>query len=138
MSETRAHVRLALALAALLLVGAACGDGSEAPPADGEQTPVATGATGPTGGDDEGSGAATVQANNFSFDPSELEVPAGTEIEVRNGNANTPHTFTISDTQIDVELGGLGSEIVVLDLDPGTYDFLCRFHPQMTGTITVT
>ena len=22
-------------------------------------------------------------------------------------------------------------------LEPGTYDFFCRFHPSMTGTITV-
>lgn len=141
MSEERAHVRLILALSALLLVGAACGGDSEAPP-EGE-TPIATGATGATGaieptGPTGDGGAVTVQANNFSFDPSELEVASGTTIEVRNGNASTPHTFTVLDTDIDVELGGLESETVAIDLDPGTYDFKCRFHPQMTGTLTVT
>lgn len=141
MSEERAHVRLILAFSVLLLVGAACGGDSEAPP-EGE-SPITTGATGPTGATEPtgptGDGAAvTVQANNFSFDPSELEVASGTAIEVRNGNANTPHTFTVIDTEIDLELGGLESGTVTVDLDPGTYDFECRFHPQMTGTLTVT
>lgn len=144
MSEERAHVRLILALSALMLVGAACGGDSEAPP-EGETAVEngATGVTGPTGtteptGPTGDGGAVTVQANNFSFDPSELEVSSGTTIEVRNGNANTPHTFTVIGTDIDVELGGLESGTTTIDLDPGTYDFECRFHPQMTGTLTVT
>jgi plastocyanin len=32
------------------------------------------------------------------------------------------------------------SQDVVIDLQPGTYDFFCRFHKTlgMTGTLTVT
>ena len=31
----------------------------------------------------------------------------------------------------------MDSEDVTIDLDPGSYDFICRFHAQMTGTLTV-
>jgi len=143
MENARPHVRMIVALAALLLVAAACGGedeggGTTGPTAETAATgPTApTGATGETG--DGGGAAATVQANNFSFDPSELEVASGSELEVRNGHASTPHTFTVQDTDLDVELGGGESEVVTIDLEPGTYGFVCRFHPQMTGTLTVT
>jgi plastocyanin len=97
-----------------------------------------TGATGDSGDDAAASGAPVVQANNFSFDPSELEVASGSTITLKNGNANTPHTFTVEDTDIDVELAPLGTDEVKVTVDPGTYDFVCRFHGDMTGTLTVT
>ena len=91
-------------------------------------------------GDGEGATAATVTTNNFSFDPAEFEVASGSEITVKNGNANTPHTFTIPGTDVDAEVGPLESEDATIDLDPGTYDFICKFHEAqgMVGTLTVT
>lgn len=91
---------------------------------------AATASTGPAG--------PSVEANNFLFDPSELEVGSGDILTVRNANARTPHTFTVEGTDIDVELAPLSSEEVEVSLDPGTYDFHCRFHAEMTGTLTVT
>jgi plastocyanin len=156
---TTVRIRLVIVAATLALLAAACGSEEPSETAAGDTatgpTEAATGATatGPTGEDtgggygmgdggggdgDGGSAAASVQANNFSFDPGELEVASGDELEVRNGNANTPHTFTVDGTDVDVELTPLGSETVEIDLDPGEYEFLCRFHPQMTGTLTVT
>lgn len=36
-----------------------------------------------------------------------------------------------------VNNGGESAEVTI-DLEPGTYDFECRFHPsQMQGTLTV-
>jgi plastocyanin len=104
-----------------------------------------TGATGETG-DDHGMGSdegeaedgPTVQANNFAFDPTEASVESGEDLYLKNGNANTPHTFTVEGTDIDVELAPLASDEVKVDLDPGTYEFHCRFHAEMTGTLTVT
>jgi plastocyanin len=104
-----------------------------------------TGATGETS-DDHGMGSdegeaedgPTVQANNFAFDPTEPSVESGEDLYLRNGNANTPHTFTVEGTDIDVELAPLASDEIKVDLDPGTYEFHCRFHAQMTGTLTVT
>jgi len=133
----RPHVRSVLAVVALLLLGAACTSGSNGEAADGAPSPVATGPTGVTG-EDGGAAASAVRAVNFAFEPSELEVAAGDTLEVRNAASTTPHTFTVLDTDIDVELGGMGSETITVDLDPGTYAFECRFHPQMTGTLTVT
>lgn len=133
----RPHVRTVLAIAALLLLGAACTSDSNGETDDGGQPPAATGPTAATG-DDGGSAATSVRAVNFAFDPDELEVASGTELEVRNAAASTPHTFTVEDTPIDVELGGNESQTVTIDLDPGSYGFVCRFHPQMTGTLNVT
>ena len=91
-------------------------------------------------GDDKGATAATVTTNNFSFDPGEFEIAGGSEITVKNGNANTPHTFTVSGTDVNVEVGPLESEDALIDLKPGTYDFFCSFHraQNMVGTLTVT
>jgi hypothetical protein len=52
----------------------------------------------------------------------------------------TPHTFTVQGTKIDVTNDGGASQDVTIDLKPGTYPFLCRFHQSlgMTGTLVVT
>ncbi len=138
----------------LLLAAAACGGGGDNDAA-GRGTSAATGATAATGddtgryggGEDEGGGgedeggdggASTVQANNFAFDPAELEIASGENLTLKNGNANTPHTFTIDGSDVDVELAPLAEEEATIDLEPGTYDFFCRLHPQMEGTLTVT
>jgi plastocyanin len=95
-------------------------------------------------GDDDGSdgggdggGDADLSIDNFAFSPDAIEVAPGTEIVVENANGSTPHTFTVEGTDVDLELGPGDVEDVAIDLDPGTYDFRCRFHPQMTGTLTV-
>lgn len=153
MTEIRMRSRAMIALAALLLLGAACGSdggtgggaygGGGASPTTGGASPTAGGGAAGGGEDDGGGGgsgsaAATVQVNNFLFAPSDIEVAAGAEIEVKNGNANTPHTFTVEGTDIDLELSPMDSEDVTIDLDPGSYDVICRFHGQMTATLTVT
>src|SRR5687768_9513922 len=138
MTGTRMRSHAMIALAALLLIGAACGsddDTGGTPTGGGGASPT----TGGAGEDDgaSGSAAVTVQVNNFLFAPSDIEVAAGSEIEVKNGNANTPHTFTVEGTHVDVELSPMDSEDVTIDLDPGSYDVICRFHGQMTATLTV-
>jgi plastocyanin len=167
MTRSRLRFRLVAALLVALPLVAACAndDGSEAS-GGGETGPAvsaptgatATGSTGATGddgkdtpgygdtdggeddpeGEDDAGGQVTLQANNFAFDPAELRVKSGKEINVKNGNANTPHTFTVEGTDIDLELSPLDVEDVEIDLDPGEYGFLCRFHDGMTGTLTVT
>ena len=156
MTESRMRSRAMIALAALLLLGAACGSdggggasptaggGGASPTADGGgASPTAGGGggggDGGGGGGDGGGGSAavTVQVNNFLFAPSNIEVAAGSEIEVKNGNANTPHTFTVEGTDIDLELSPTDSEDVTIDVNPGSYDVICRFHGQMTATLTV-
>lgn len=113
-------------LAAWAVLAAACGadegSGAGVPPAAG------------------GTGAPTVQMNNFSYAPARIAVPRGSAIEVRNGNAATAHTFTVAGTAIDVEVAPLASAEVAIDLPPGRYRVACRFHAAqgMEGTLVVT
>lgn len=150
MAQTHFRSRAVAAFAVLFLLGA-CGTenggdagadaGAGGAYGGGGATATPSGAAGGSGGEDDGgsgSAAATVQVNNFLFAPSDIEVAAGSEIEVKNGNANTPHTFTVEGTEIDLELSPMDSEDVTIELDPGSYDVICRFHGQMTATLTVT
>ena len=148
MTQTPTRSRALIAFAVLFTLGTACGTengggsggaGAGGAYGGGGATSTPSGAGG--GGEDDGGGgeeAATVQVNNFLFAPSDIEVAAGSEIEVKNGNANTPHTFTVEGTNIDLELSPMDSEDVTIDLDPGSYDVICRFHGQMTASLTVT
>lgn len=80
---------------------------------------------------------ATVTASNFAFSPSELSIDAGTDITFTNDDT-TAHTFTVDDTDVDVEVQpGESASVPTGELDSGDYSFHCRFHSQMTGTLTV-
>jgi plastocyanin len=148
---------------ALALLGAACADsGSEGGGADAgsggdSASPAATGsggsgggggygsgygggtATGSSGSGDAGSSVLTLTQVNYQFSPAKITVKQGDTITVSDTNPRTPHTFTVSGTDIDVANEPMGSQDVTIDLEPGTYDFLCRFHEAqgMTGTLTV-
>jgi plastocyanin len=73
------------------------------------------------------------------FAPKTLTVNKGTTITVANVGS-TAHTFTVTDQNIDVENQQGQSQQVAIDLAPGTYPFICRFHVSegMTGTLVVT
>ena len=127
-------------LSVLVLTSAACGGGDE---------PTGAGATSAeTGGAEtqtpeadtgaEGGGEVEVKAEDFQFDPTDVEVASGDTIVVENASSSAPHTFTVTDTDIDESLDPDASAKVKIDLDPGTYDVVCTIHPQMTGTLTVT
>jgi plastocyanin len=163
---TGARKRVLSGSAALLLFAAACGGDSGDPGAGGttdtgsmgesggtEMTGDDPGAgslyggdeeetTGPTGATDAGAGDAdvSVSLNNYLFDPGTVRVSSGDVVAVRNGNTKTPHTFTVVKEDVDLELGPLETESVMIDLSPGTYDLICRFHESlgMTGTLKVT
>jgi plastocyanin len=116
------------ALLAVALTGAACG----------KSYPSASGASSPPA---SVSGSLTLQqgAGGFVFSPAELTVKRGDTITVTNvGTA--AHTFTVSDQSIDITNDPGKSTGVTIDLPPGTYPFICRFHAQlgMKGTLTVT
>ena len=98
------------------------------------------GDSGSMGSGDNGGGNEEIDitANDFAFDPTSFSVKSGAELYLKNANANTPHTFTIDGTDVDVSLEPLKTEDIEIDLDPGTYDWHCKIHPQMTGTLTVT
>ena len=49
------------------------------------------------------------------------------------------HTFTIEGAGVDVEIPAGRTVEVPLDLQPGTYDYICAVpgHEAMTGTLVV-
>jgi plastocyanin len=96
--------------------------------------------TGATGSADGGAKAdVSASVNNYLFMPGTVKVDSGDTLEVTNGNARTPHTFTVVGEDVDLELAPLTSETTTIDLAPGTYQLICRFHEQlgMKGTLKV-
>jgi len=95
--------------------------------------------TGATGSDDGANADVSASVNNYLFMPKTVKVMSGDTLEVRNGNTKTPHTFTVVGEDVDLELAPLTSETTKIDLDPGTYQLICRFHEQlgMKGTLQV-
>lgn len=170
MTKRPIGARLGAALVALLLLGAACAkSSSQSPSAGGSGASAGSsggsgggggggygygaggggggygkgggGGSGSSGGSQSsGSSVMTIQQNNYFFDPGTFTVKSGDTITIKNGNANTPHTFTIKGTSIDIANDPLGSQDVTIDLKPGTYEFFCKYHVQsgMKGTLTVT
>ncbi len=121
----RRWMRLMGALFALSLLTAACG-GDDTPPAD-------DGGTSSQSPSDEGGADLTIV--DFSFSPSELSVTEGQTITVTN-IGETSHTFTTDEGAIDETIGaGDTVEIELTGVSSG--GFVCRFHSQMTGTLTV-
>ena len=153
-------IRLLVALAAIVLLAAGCGgSGGEEDTGDtgaaggtrggyygggglGTETgPTApTGATGETGAAGAGGASLSVALNNYLFDPARIEVESGATIDLQNANANTPHTFTVKGSDIDVSLEPLASDSAVIGLDPGSYTVVCRLHTSfdMEAELTVT
>ena len=122
-------MKIAKFVGALLLVGAlagACGgdSGGDAPAAD----PAPGG----------GGGAVTLSAQDIQFSPTDLSAASGDTIEFDNAD-DVKHSFTAEELEIDedVEAG----ESVSIDLgeaEAGSYDFICKYHPDMTGTLEIT
>jgi len=101
------------------------------------------------GSDEEAADGATdvgqtieVAAKDFSFTPGKLQAEAGRSFEVALRNSGSvPHTFTIDEYDVDVELGaGEETSVGVTPSGPGQVSYYCRFHRAqgMQGTITVT
>ena len=156
MRMSRAVAAGALALA---LLGAACAndDGGNAGSGGGTTGTAATGGTGSTGGGRYGGGygssgggttgsssgggtsVLTLTQVNYQFTPAKITVHQGDTITVSDTNPSTPHTFTVTGTAIDVSNDPMSAQDVTIDLAPGTYPFICRFHEGqgMTGTLVV-
>ena len=87
------------------------------------------------GGSDAGgptSGVATVTIAGFAFNPSDVTLPEGDTLTVRNEDTAT-HTFTMDDGSIDETLEP-GDQV---EVTPGAEGgFHCSIHPSMTGSIS--
>lgn len=147
---------LGLVLAAALAGLTGCGSGreptSEAPPA--ETTVAETTAAEPEATAEEtASGEASeapasepaeeapaeeivITIRNFEYEMPD-SVPAGAEITVVNEDT-APHTVTTTETEdFDAIVGGGETTTFTAPSEPGDYPFICTYHPNMTGTLTV-
>jgi plastocyanin len=148
--------RWSAVVAVMVVLGTACASsGSSVGGGSGSATPseassTSGGGSGGYGGGGYGSGggggggggasAMTVTQANYQFSPSTFSVASGDTITMTNSTPSTPHTFTVTGQAIDVTVSPASSQDVKIDLPPGTYPFVCRFHQAsgMTGTLAVT
>jgi len=87
-------------------------------------------------------GQACVAANNC-FDPANVQVTPGTEVEWTNDDTAS-HTVTsgspndnVTGTVFDSSLVKAGGDFKFTFTDAGTYNYFCQVHPWMTGMVTV-
>ena len=112
--------------AALPAGGAVATPAPETPPA---ATPIANVGKSATG-------ALAVEIKDFAFNPAALEVPVGTTVTWTNLDT-TPHTATALDGAFNSGNLDQGQSYSFTFDRPGTYDYVCLYHPNMKGTIIV-
>lgn len=94
---------------------------------------TSTTATAPAGGSKPSSEAQTVKIAEFKFgDP--VTIPVGGKVTWVNEDA-APHN-AVGDTFKTADLEKGESDTVTFD-KPGTYNYICTFHPYMKGTVIV-
>ena len=78
-----------------------------------------------------------VTIKDFAYAPASLSVAKGTKLTFTNQDS-TAHTATSSD-QGGFDTGTIekGQTKTVTVDQPGTYSYVCSFHPFMHGTVTV-
>lgn len=80
--------------------------------------------------------AEKVEIADFAYDPDPVTVQVGGKVIWLNRDS-APHTATAEDGSFDtgtLEEGKLGSETFK---QAGTYEYTCRIHPDMHGTVEV-
>jgi uncharacterized cupredoxin-like copper-binding protein len=120
-------------------------DAASAPAA----TPGAEGGTpvvgaSPATGTETTTAATTIDVVSFDiyFEPSEVTIPANTDVTVNLPNQGvTPHNFSIDELEIDVDIAPGATEQVVINAPAGEYEYYCNVpgHKQagMVGTLIV-
>ena len=120
---------LAALTSVLVLVVAACGDGASPakPMARAAGEPARTGVP--------------VAIQTFQFQPSPLEIGAGTTVTWTNRD-QILHTVTAGtpgavDGRFDGPLDGTGTTYEFTFTEPGTYAYFCARHESMRGEVRV-
>ncbi len=103
----------------------ACG-GEDEPAAEGTEAPAA-----------EAEATDEVTILDFEFMPPAITVAPGTEVTFVNDDT-AAHTASAEDSSV-FDTGAIqqGDEATVTLKEPGTYPYICEFHPQMHGTVVV-
>jgi plastocyanin len=79
--------------------------------------------------------AQSVAMKSIAFEPKQVTVHVGDTLEWANQDI-VAHTATAKDKSWDVNvLPGKSGRLVMKTA--GTFDYICRYHPNMTGEIVV-
>jgi hypothetical protein len=80
-----------------------------------------------------------IEFNDGKFEPSRLEVPANTRLEIELVNkGQSPAEFESKQLRKEKALApGATSTLVIRGLDPGEYDFFDDFHPDAPPAVLV-
>lgn len=70
------------------------------------------------------------------FTEANLEISVGESVEFTNEDG-APHTATADDGSFDTGRLGKGDSATIVFETAGTFEYFCKFHPGMRGTITV-
>ena len=87
-----------------------------------------------TSGSARGFGEVTI--SGFRFEPTTMTVTRETTISWTNEDS-APHTATADDGSFDTERLNEGDSGEVKFETPGTFEYICSFHPSMRGLIVV-
>jgi plastocyanin len=80
--------------------------------------------------------AAAVGIDNFTFNPQQLTVKAGTTVTWTNKD-DIPHAVAAVGKQFRSKALDTGDAYSFTFTTPGSYAYFCSLHPHMTGTIVV-
>jgi plastocyanin len=81
-------------------------------------------------------GDTSVSIVDFGFDPGSVTIDAGSTVTWTN-TGNATHTVTSDDGAFDSGNLASGDSYSFTFDTPGTYNYHCAIHPNMTGTIVV-
>lgn len=92
------------------------------------------------GGEPSGGGVASdsLAMVDNAFEPGRWKVAEGQTYTLEN-RGRALHNLTISEADLDVDVEPGQTQSVEIDLDPGQYEMVCKFHiaQGMTGTVIV-
>jgi len=80
--------------------------------------------------------AEEVKIDNFTFDPPEITVKAGTTITWTNDD-DIPHTVVAKELQFRSKALDSEDKFSFTFTTPGVYDYFCSLHPHMVGKVIV-
>ncbi len=116
--------------ALLLPIIGACSDDEGSASTPSVTAPISTPATTPSVSDQ-----VAVAISDFKFDPQTVNVPVGGSV-VWTNNDGQQHTATSAGNFDAGAIDPQASVPVTFDT-PGTFTYICSFHPFMTGTVVV-
>jgi plastocyanin len=78
----------------------------------------------------------SISIAEFAFDPRSAKVTAGSEVVWTNDDP-AEHTVTAVDGSFGSDTLGSGESFSHRFSEPGTYEYRCAIHPEMTGRVQV-